>query len=254
MTFLGGAGAAMAGLGADTPTAQRTQFYALDIYKLKNGSQPARIHDFLRTGVIPALRKVNPGPVIALESLVAPHMPQVVLISGYPTFDSIHSVESKLEADPELLKQFQKWEQGDEPPFESLENRVLQATDYSPEITMDSEPRKSPRVFELRTYHSPSWTQLQALHARFAGPEIKIFHRSGVHPVFYTSGYIGPDQPNLTYLIPFETLEAREKAWNAFGSDLEWIKVRKESIEKHGQISSVIQISLYKATPYSPVG
>ncbi len=33
----------------------------------------------------------------------------------------------------------------------------------------------------------------------------------------------------------------------------EWIKVRKESIDKHGQISSVSQISLYRATAYSPI-
>jgi hypothetical protein len=59
--------------------------------------------------------------------------------------------------------------------------------------------------------------------------------------------------PNLTYVIPFENLAAREKAWDAFGADPEWVKVRKESTDKHGQISSVIQISLYRATPYSPI-
>ena len=93
-----------------------------------------------------------------------------------------------------------------------------------------------------------------ALHERFAGRVIRIFHRCGIHPVLYTSTLIGPNMPHLTYLIPFESLDAREKAWNAFGADPEWIKVRKDSIDKHGQISSVIQISLYKATPYSPVG
>ena len=59
--------------------------------------------------------------------------------------------------------------------------------------------------------------------------------------------------PNLTYLIPFENLAAREKAWDAFGADAEWVKVRKESIEKYGQISSVVQISIFKAAEYSPV-
>ena len=92
-----------------------------------------------------------------------------------------------------------------------------------------------------------------ALHDRFSGPEIKIFHRVGIRPLFYTSTVIGQNIPNLTYLIPFENLAEREKAWNAFGADPEWVKVRKESIDKHGQISSVIQISLFKATEYSPI-
>ena len=59
--------------------------------------------------------------------------------------------------------------------------------------------------------------------------------------------------PNLTYLIPFDNLAAREKAWDAFSADPEWVKVRKESIDKHGQISSVIQISIFKAAAYSPI-
>jgi hypothetical protein len=59
--------------------------------------------------------------------------------------------------------------------------------------------------------------------------------------------------PNLTYLIPFDDLAAREKAWNAFGSDPEWLKVRKESVDRDGQIASILQISLFKATAYSPV-
>jgi hypothetical protein len=114
-------------------------------------------------------------------------------------------------------------------------------------------PPKTPRIFELRTYHSPTGRQLKALHERFAGPEIRIFHRSGIHPVFYTSTVFGANRPNLTYLIPFDDLATREKAWAAFGADPEWAKVRKESIEKYGQITSVIQMSLFRATAYSPV-
>jgi hypothetical protein len=91
------------------------------------------------------------------------------------------------------------------------------------------------------------------LHARFAGAEVAIFHRVGIHPVLYSSTLVGPSMPNLTYLIPFESLAAREKAWAAFAADPEWIKVRQESIDQHGQISSVIQMALYRAAVYSPI-
>jgi hypothetical protein len=57
----------------------------------------------------------------------------------------------------------------------------------------------------------------------------------------------------LTYLIPFDNLAAREKAWNAFSADEEWTRVRQESINRSGQISAVMQISLYRAMPYSPI-
>lgn len=59
--------------------------------------------------------------------------------------------------------------------------------------------------------------------------------------------------PNLTCLTPFANLAEREKAWSAFGADPEWMKVRKESIDRGGQISSQMQISLFRATAHSPV-
>jgi hypothetical protein len=54
-------------------------------------------------------------------------------------------------------------------------------------------------------------------------------------------------------VIPFTDLAAREKAWNAFAADPAWQKMRKESIEKGGEIVSSNQILLYRATKYSPV-
>jgi hypothetical protein len=252
--LLTGAGAALTGFAAPASDSKKAQFYAVETFYLKNGTQPARIHDHFSKVAIPAIREHHSGPVIALESLVAPHMPQVALIIGFHSLDEMWNLHTSLGKNKELGRKYEEWQTGPEPPFESQSNVLLEAAGYSPELENDKEPRKTQRVFELRQYHSPTWAQLQALHERFAGPEIKIFHRVGVHPVFYTSTLIGPNLPNLTYLIPFENLDAREKAWNAFGADPEWIKVRKESIDKHGQISSIIQISLYKATPYSPVG
>jgi hypothetical protein len=254
MSFLGGAAAGLPSLAADAASDQHNRFYVVEHFYLKNGSQPQRIHDYLKNAAIPALKRAGAGPVAVLEALIAPHMPQVTVIVGVDSLDHLWKMHEKVIADKELLQQYQAWEQGDEPAVESMSSMILQATDYSPELVADREPRKNPRVFELRVYHSPTGRQLRALHERFAGPEIKIFHRSGVHPVLYTSTLIGPNMPNLTYLIPFDSLDAREKAWNAFGADPEWQKVRKESIDKYGQIASVIQISLYKATAYSPVG
>jgi hypothetical protein len=158
----------------------------------------------------------------------------------------------KLEAEETYRKSFEAWETAAEPPYEHFSRTLLQPAPYSPEVVVNAE-REKPRLFELRVYHSPTWRQLVALHERFAGPEIRIFQRVGVHPILYTSTVAGAHMPNLTYITPFDNLAAREKAWEAFAADPEWIKVRKESIDKHGQISSVIQIAVYRAAAYSPV-
>jgi len=251
--MMGGMGMLAAARPAGAAGEKRTGFYVLETFYLQQGAQVPRMHDYFSRLALPALQRVHyTGPVIFLESLVAPHMPQMIAVYGFQSLEDMWSVHTRINQDPEMMKNLEQWDSGDAP-FEHVSNTLLQAADYSPEIVAPPEPPKTPRLFELRVYHSPTWRQLKALHERFAGPEIQIFHRVGVNPVLYSSTLFGANMPNLTYLIPFENLAAREKAWEAFAADPEWIKVRKESIEKHGQMSSIIQISLFKATAYSPV-
>lgn len=238
---------------AGAATEQKTKFYVLNQFYLKSGTQPGRINEFMSKAYLPVLSKVNAGPRICMEALVAAHMPQFALITGYRSLEELTSLHVTLAQQEEFQKALQTWESDAEPPFEHCTTSLLEATEYSPEITPLDPPPKSPRILELRTYHSPTWRQLRALNERFSGSEIKIFHRCGVDPLLYTTMVFGSNLPNLTYLIPFDSLAAREKAWAAFGADPEWVKVRKESIEKHGQISSVIQMSLFRATAYSPI-
>lgn len=247
-----GAAAISGAMPAANAAGKKTNIYVLEQFYLKNGTQLGRINDFMSKVFLPAASKIHSGPKIFLEALVAPHMPQFALIMGFESLDEFMGMRSKLTANQGFSAAGETWEAGPEPPYEHYSESVLEATGYSPEIAA-SPAGAPPRIFELRVYHSPTWRQLKALHDRFAGPEVKIFHRVGVNPILYTSTMFGANMPNLTYVIPFESLAAREKAWNAFSADPEWVKVRKESVDHHGQISSVIQISLYKATPYSPV-
>ncbi len=53
--------------------------------------------------------------------------------------------------------------------------------------------------------------------------------------------------------MPFATLADREKAWDAFAADPEWIKVRAESVAHGGQIVDNNDLSLSRAAPYSPI-
>jgi hypothetical protein len=238
-------------MAANAAPERRTRIFALEQYNLKAGTQLPRLHEFLGQSLVPAMNRFHSGPQIYLEAIIAAHTPQVLALYGFASLDEAWGVHTKVESDETLAKKMEALEAG-EPAFEWLDTSLLEAADYSPEITNSAEGA-TPRIFELRVYHSPTFRQLSALHERFRGPEIKIFHRAGIHPILYSSTLAGQNMPNLTYLIPFADLAAREKAWAAFNADPEWQKVRKESVEKSGQIASVIQVSIYHATAYSPV-
>ena len=251
-SFLQALGTLGASAGAAPNPDEKTRFYTLETFFMKNGDQAGRLNDFISQVFLPAARKVHAGPKIFLEALVAAHMPQFLTVMGFAEASEALSIWTKLHQQEGYSKAVERWEIEPNAPYEHTSLTLLEAADYSPEIRI-AEPAKAPRIFELRVYHSPTWRQLTALHERFSGPEIRIFHRCGIHPLFYASTVFGTNLPNLTYLIPFDDLAAREKAWNTFAGDAEWLKVRKESTEKHGQIASVIQVSLFRATPYSPI-
>ena len=231
--------------------ARGANYYLLETYYLRNSTQGPRINEYMSQGLAPALAQFHKGPKIFLEALVAAHMPQFVVVLGFESLGELAAMPARLRGDAACRKAAAAWESGSEAPYEHYSRVVLKSADYSPDAP--PAPAAKPRIFELRTYHSPTWMQLAALHQRFAGPESRIFHRSGIHPIIFSETLVGPQMPNLTYLTPFEDLAAREKAWDAFGADPEWVKVRKESIDAHGQISSVIQITLLRATLYSPI-
>lgn len=240
---------------AQTPGAPRApRFFVLEQYYLRNGSQPARVLSFLEKGALAARRRLAlPAPAVVMEAIVAAHMPQVACVTPYDSLDQWMQARARLAADEGFRAALATMESGEEPPYEDFTETLLEAAPYTPPLPASLPARPQPRVFELRLYHSPTERQLKALHERFAGPEIPIFHRSGIHPLLYGSTLAGAHKPNLVYLTPFDSLAAREKAWAAFGTDPEWGKVRAESIARHGQISSVIQISLYRAAAWSPL-
>jgi hypothetical protein len=223
--------------------AESAHWYLLETFQLRQGDQVSRMHDYLKTW-LPTVSKSIAGPKLVLEAVIAPHTPQLLAVIGVANFEDLRTAQATVTTSLTALG-------AGEPLFDSLNTTILEAAAYSPEITA-AKSEKS-RYFELRTYHAPTMPQLVALHQRFAGPEVRVFHRSGIFPLFYASTLIGTNLPNLTYLIPFDSLAAREKAWDAFSADPEWIKARKESIDKFGQIVSVSDIAIYRATPYSPI-
>ena len=237
-------GQASAAEGAARP------YYEFRIYRMQIGPQTGRMDSWAESRLMPLLKKNTASVPWAFSvSRSGPMFPPST--GYYPTRDlpSAKSYGGSVAADPDWRKAVDELEAGHGPPFYRADGWLLQATDYSPEFKAVSGPRG--RIYELRIYESPTEKQLRALNERFAGPEIPIFHRSGIHPVLYAETAIGPDMPNLTYLTPFDSLAQREQAWRAFRRDPEWPKARDESIARSGEIVRNITTILLSPTGYS---
>lgn len=106
-------------------------------------------------------------------------------------------------------------------------------------------------IYEMRRYET-SPGKMPELHERFRKYTIRLFEKHGMKPVAFWTSVIGEASNCLTYVLQFENLAAREKAWAAFLADEEWIKVFKKSNE-NGQIVVKVDNKIFAPTDYSPL-
>ena len=103
-------------------------------------------------------------------------------------------------------------------------------------------------LYELRVYDIPP-SRMKDINDRFANHTTKIWKRMGIRPVGFWENVTGPNN-TLTYLLAWESLAEREKKWDAFISDPEWIKVSEET-SKNGPIVLKLTTTIMKPTDYS---
>jgi len=108
-------------------------------------------------------------------------------------------------------------------------------------------------AFELRTYTAAPG-KLEALHARFRNHTNRLFAKHGMKIVGF---WVPIDKDKgadntLVYLLRYADRAAREKAWEDFRKDPEWIAARDAS-EASGKIVDKVDSVMLTATDYSPL-
>ena len=81
----------------------------------------------------------------------------------------------------------------------------------------------------------------------------QIFHRSGMQTIFFGQTIVGARMPNLTYMLAFSDLAARDKAWSAFSADPDWQKLRATPGLSDADIVNNISNAILKPLPFSPI-
>jgi hypothetical protein len=106
-------------------------------------------------------------------------------------------------------------------------------------------------IYELRVYHCVSG-RLPALLKRFDTVTLGLWEKHGIRQAGFWTVLIGESNQDLYYLLRWESLAEREKKWNAFQSDPEWIAKRGES-ERDGPIVASLSSSFLQPTSFSSV-
>lgn len=203
---------------------QDTAYHELKVYTFKNETQQQLVTDFYSVA-IPAYNRAGVKNVGVFTELEPVGQTKLYVLIPYQSIAHFAAVNAQLENDATYQQEGEFYLNAPplEPAYERIESSLMQAFKGFPELVV---PYKQTRIFELRQYQSPSESAGKKKIEMFNDQgEIDIFKRLNFNPVFWGETVIGLQMPNLTYMITFDDLAAKDAQWAKFIDDPEWKKI-----------------------------
>lgn len=250
--FLAAAGlAGLAPLGAlataeaaGSPTGR--EFYELRLYTIASPEKQKAMEAFFCEAAIPAWGRMDIGPVGVFKT-ADESSPNLFVLLPHKSLESVATAGAKLMADAAFLKAGAAVLDAPfkDPAYKRIESSLLLAFEAVPKLHVPT--KQDTRVFQLRTYESHSAKKaLKKIEMFQSGGELDIFRKVGLPVVFFGQALIGTKLPNLTYMVSFESEEAKDKAWKGFMADPGWLKL-KDDPQYRDTVSNITNIVLRPA-------
>jgi hypothetical protein len=222
---------------------QRGEYYQIRRYALTNGPQTKLTESYFADALIPALARMNMGPVGAFRLEFGPETPAYYLLSPSGNAEKLAELDLELAKDEAFAKAADAFWNATAaaPPFVRVESWMLSAfTGWPKIVTPPGAATKAKRIFQLRTYESPSNGEHVRKVEMFNSGEFAIFVKAGCHPVFFADTLIGSRMPSLTYMLSFDDQAGLEAGWKQFVNDPDWKKLTANPRYAYDQIVTSI--------------
>ncbi len=239
--------------GKANPKNMNVEYYELRVYLLKDAVQQQLVEDYFKNAAIPALNRLGVTPVGVFTEMKPTGQSKLFVIIPYKSLDHFTTITDKMSKDAELNVKGAAYLNvpAKQPAYERIESSLLKAFAHWPALVA---PEKKARILELRQYQSASEEAGKRKIDMFNNQgEINIFKRLGFNPVFWGETVIGAQRPNLTYMLTFDDLDAKNAHWKAFGADPEWVKIKSIPENADALLVSKITSTLLVPAEYSQV-
>jgi len=252
LALAGGAQAA----AAEPSKASEREYYQLRKYSLQSGPQTKLTDSYVSSALIPALNRLGIAPVGAFHLSIGPETPTLYVLLPCAKLDVLVRSQLDLASDEQFMKAAEPFWSAPAaaPPFLRVESSLLIAFAGHPKLTLPS-PGAQPgaRIFQLRTYESATPRDHARKVEMFHHGEFEIFRNAGIAQVFYGDTLIGPNMPNLTYMLSFHDLAELTAKWDAFFGDAAWKKLSTSARYGFEPIVSKVTNLILSPAPYSQV-
>jgi len=241
---------------AQTASVKAREYYAIRRYHMQTGPQTGLTDMYLSGALIPALNRLGIAPVGAFHLDIGPDTPTLYLLMPCSKLETLVTADLLLAQDEIFMKAAEPfWNApATAPAFQRIESSLHIAFEGWPKLTppaATAEHKK--RIFQLRTYESPS----NQAHVRkvemFHHGEFEIFQSAGFGQVFYGDTLIGARMPNLTYMLSFADQNDLDAKWDVFRNDPAWKKLKTSPRYAFEEIVSNISNLIMSPTAYSQI-
>jgi NIPSNAP len=232
------------------------EYYEIRKYHLQTGPQIALTERYVADALIPALNRLSITPVGVFHLDIGPDTPTLYLLLPSTKLDILATTELHLVKDEQFMKAAEPfWNApATATAFQRVESSLLIAFEGWPRLTPPvAMAHNGKRIFQLRTYESPSSQDHIRKVEMFHHGEFEIFQNAGFSQVFYGDTLIGPRMPNLNYMLSFADMNDLNAKWDVFRNDPTWKKLRASPRYGFEEIVSNISNLILSPATYSQI-
>ena len=221
--------------------AENRQYYELRVYTTKDQEQQSLINDYWQKAAIPAYNRAGIKPIgVFTENKETPTNRIYVLIP-FDALSAFESLPERLTADSEYqtaAADFMNRSKSNAP-YVRMDTSLLIAMAGMPQLAVPpSSKDKTPWIFELRTYFSPTEAKGANKIDMFNAGEIQIMKEVGLSPVFFAGTLAGPQMPSLVYMNSGPDMDQYKAKWRGFGPHPVWKKLAADPKYKNNMSGS----------------
>ena len=210
-------------------TADPRRHYELRNYELRSDISSTALRNFYRDALLPAYARAGAGTIGLFSPETGFPSQSMLALIEYPSLSAVSTVQDALDNDSTFMAAQRAFETAADLPYLRYDSALMRAFTGLPSIDVPPGPASRPaRIFELRTYEARSATALERKIAMFNEQEMALFRTLGMTPVFFGENIFGTRLPSLTYMLTFEDMTARYKAWAAFGASPDWKRINAD--------------------------
>lgn len=230
------------------------QYYEIRTYLVDSADGEAALDAYLADSLLPALERLEVGPVGVLASAPIDENPdrRLVVVIPLDSPDKLSEIRTRLADDRAYQASSREFRMrgSKNAAYRRIVSELAVAMDGMKTLsvqegTLDNQDR----IYELRTYESPSEGRGELKVEMFNEGELDIFLKCGIQPIFLAQTLVGPQMPSLTYLTVYADDEQRLEAWATFRTHPDWKEM--SAMEKYDDTVSAIDKFILKAKPYS---